>query len=240
MSSINGHLSLKTIDGWKFIDSTGSGGNDNSWDSFNVRLTSPNGVDEGSPKQLFFQSNDLGENTNLIAGVTNDAQIRTEITTLVGEDLLGLMDQLRTTESTAIYPRIPDNDGDKMPNAYETANGLDPNWPLDANGDLDSDGASNLAEFIAGTDPSDSSDFLHISAFNVQTNTVNVSWPSVSGRTYHLTKSLDLITWAPVISTLGTGTEINQTVDLGSIDNEDGIQGNLGKLFFRIEVSTTE
>ncbi|MDB0068426.1 sulfatase-like hydrolase/transferase [Akkermansiaceae bacterium] len=240
MSSINGHLGLKTIDGWKFIDSTGSGGNDNSWDSFNVRLTSPNGSDQGSPKQLFHHSVDLGENANLIAGLTSDAQIRSEITSLAGEDLLGLLDQLRNNESTSIFPRIPDNDGDSMPNAYEIANGLDPDWPLDANGDLDGDGATNLAEFIAGTNPTDDNDVLHISAFDLQSSTVNVSWPSIAGRTYKLERSLDLINWSPIISTPGTGAELSQTVDLGPIDNEDGIEGNLEQLFFRIEASVTE
>ena len=41
-------------------------------------------------------------------------------------------------------------------------------------------------------------------------------------------------------STPGTGAELSQTVDLGPIDNEDGIEGNLEQLFFRIEASVTE
>ena len=35
--------------------------------------------------------------------------------------------------------------------AVETAAGLNPNNPADAAGDLDNDGVSNLAEFLAGT-----------------------------------------------------------------------------------------
>ena len=234
MSSINGHLGLKTIDGWKFIDSTGSGGNDNSWDSFNVRLTSPNGIDQGNPKQLFYQTDDLGENENLIAGVTNDAQIRTEITTLAGEDLLGLMDQLRTTESTAIFPRIPDNDGDTMPNSYEIANGLDPDWPLDTTSDLDGDGSTNIAEFIAGTDPQDRSDVLELSILSVQGNSADLSWLSAADRTYVLSSSTNLIDWSPVTSTPGTGSEIHLNINLAEIE------GSQLKLFLRVEVSINE
>ncbi len=46
-----------------------------------------------------------------------------------------------------------DSDGDGQPDAWETANGLDPNNAADAGQDLDSDGQSNLGEFTAGTDP---------------------------------------------------------------------------------------
>jgi hypothetical protein len=40
-----------------------------------------------------------------------------------------------------------------MPDAWETANGFDPGFPGDAGLDADGDGQSNLAEFLAGTEP---------------------------------------------------------------------------------------
>jgi hypothetical protein len=46
-----------------------------------------------------------------------------------------------------------DRDGDGMPDAWELANGLDPDNPLDALLDADGDGMSNRDEFRAGTDP---------------------------------------------------------------------------------------
>ncbi len=46
----------------------------------------------------------------------------------------------------------PDTDNDGMPDSYESANGLNPNDPLDAGQDPDSDGLSNLQEFNLGTD----------------------------------------------------------------------------------------
>jgi chitinase len=45
-----------------------------------------------------------------------------------------------------------DNDNDGMPDAWEIAHGLNP-LVNDAAGDLDGDGISNLAEYLAGSDP---------------------------------------------------------------------------------------
>ena len=239
LSGQRGDLALKTFDGWKFIDATG-GSADTSWDSFNTEFSGAAGTNQGTPKQLFHQSIDLGENSNLIVDFTNNTDIRNELTTITGRDLLGMLDSLRTTESTTLFPRIPDNDGDGMPNAYEKNHGLDPDWPLDANTDLDGDGASNLDEFISGTDPNNGNDVLRISALDLQSNTVDVSWPSVTGRTYHLLWSTDLADWSPVTNLPGTGANIDHTVDLAPIDNADGIAGNLQQLFFRIEVSISE
>lgn len=46
-----------------------------------------------------------------------------------------------------------DSDGDGMSDAYEVLNGLDPNNPNDAAGDIDGDGRSNLTEYLMGSDP---------------------------------------------------------------------------------------
>ena len=48
---------------------------------------------------------------------------------------------------------IPDSDGDEMPDDWELAYRLDPNIPADAAIDTDGDGATNLEEYMSGTDP---------------------------------------------------------------------------------------
>jgi uncharacterized protein (DUF1800 family) len=56
--------------------------------------------------------------------------------------------------SNALGPADFDNDG--MPDAWEAANLLNPTDASDAAADADSDGLSNLKEFLAGTNPRDS------------------------------------------------------------------------------------
>jgi len=56
--------------------------------------------------------------------------------------------------NSSLAADLADNDGDGMHNSWETAHGLNPNDPSDQNGDFDGDGYTNLAEYLAGSDPS--------------------------------------------------------------------------------------
>lgn len=67
-----------------------------------------------------------------------------------------------------------DSDSDGIPDAVETALGLNPRDPADADGDMDADGFTNLEEFLAKTDPRDAKshppkfDFLRVSGIEVK------------------------------------------------------------------------
>ncbi len=74
---------------------------------------------------------------------------------------------------------IVDNDEDGLPDDWETEHGLDPGVD-DSADDFDGDGVSNLAEFIAGTDPASPP-----SAFRADLDgSFRLTWPSAPGKTY--------------------------------------------------------
>ena len=236
LCSINGHLALKTPDGWKLIDSNGGGGNATSWDAENNSIPNAIGTDRGTPKQLFQLSVDLGEDDNRISNLTGDTAIRSELTTLTGRDLLAVLDQLRVSGAASIDPRIPDNDADGMSNLFETTYGLDRDSPKDAGLDADGDGADNLSESIAGTDPNDPASIFRVIDIQNGAATFAVTWPSIVNRNYEVSWSTDLATWTKYSTHPGTGGEISTNLDKAEIDAADEIVGNLSALFVRVGV----
>ena len=84
------------------------------------------------------------------------------------------------------------------------ANGLPDWWELqyfghltgtDPNADADHDGMSNLAEWLAGTNPTTASSCLQLLAIpSNNPNVFVVSWPSVAGKYYRLERATNLLT----------------------------------------------
>jgi hypothetical protein len=85
--------------------------------------------------------------------------------------------------SSAILTFAADRDGDGLPDFWEEAHGLDPDHPGDAALDSDEDGMSNLEEYLAGTDPRDSSSYLKLEAAG-GTGAVTLHFGAISNRTY--------------------------------------------------------
>ena len=72
-----------------------------------------------------------------------------------------------------------------MPDAWETAHGLNPSEPGDAPLDADGDRLSNREEYLVGTDPRDPQSYLRIDASaNGTAGGVVLSFLAVSNKTY--------------------------------------------------------
>lgn len=66
-----------------------------------------------------------------------------------------------------ITDSLSDKDADGMDDEWERYYGFDPNDPTDASNDYDSDGYTNLDEFIMGTDPLDA-DYMEFMMYYIQ------------------------------------------------------------------------
>ena len=71
------------------------------------------------------------------------------------------IDNVSLTQCCSAAPAL-DGDGDGIPDNWELAHGLNPYNAVDALLDPDGDGQTNLAEYLAGTDPHDLASWLHL------------------------------------------------------------------------------
>lgn len=78
---------------------------------------------------------------------------------------------------------ILDSDSDGLPNWWEDVFGLDKNI-ADSGLDFDGDGASNIAEYQAGTQPNNSDSAFRIVSMQRETNSTRITWTTVMGRNY--------------------------------------------------------
>ncbi len=86
---------------------------------------------------------------------------------------------------------IPDADNDGLPDQWETENGVS-----DPNGDPDGDTMTNLAEYIAGTNPNDGQSYLKVDRLSLSGG-ASIEFMAQSNKTYtvEFTDSLTSGTW---------------------------------------------
>jgi hypothetical protein len=121
-----------------------------------------------------------------------------------------------------------DSDGDGIPDAWETANGLDPNSPTDAALDPDEDGFDNRQEFQAGTNPRDPASVLRLSGYTAQ-GAAFLRFTAAAGRAYTLWYR-DTLTggaWVPLEQIPGSTTA--QTVEF-----QDQLPIGTGQRYYRL------
>ena len=138
-------------------------------------------------------------NTNDQHGVTS---------TLTTNQLFDLVAHLQSIDGSANdEPEDLDNDG--ISDSWERRFGLNPQTAADATLDSDNDGATNLAEFLAGTDPTEPNSRLQIRD-TIRTNSVaTFRFSTVPQKIYvaEYVAMLSSTNWLPIATMIGDGGE---------------------------------
>ncbi len=90
---------------------------------------------------------------------------------------------------------LPDRDHDGLPDAYETANGFNPDDPADGARDDDGDGMSNRDEYLAGTNPRDASSVLRLTVTSTNSSILGFIGQSNISYTIQTRTNLDAAPW---------------------------------------------
>jgi hypothetical protein len=96
-----------------------------------------------------------------------------------------------------------DLDGDVLPDAYESDNGLDAADPADGAADVDGDGQTRTQEFIWGTSDTDPAAFFRPAATFSPGAGFTLTWDALADRSYTIWRSLTLRegSWVPIDDT---------------------------------------
>jgi serine protease AprX len=109
---------------------------------------------------------------------------------------------------------LDDTDGDGMPDWWEITEQFDKNANTDAALDADGDGATNLHEYLAGTDPHDPGHVLRVTSVLPQGDGLTISFSTVSSKAYRVESApvLNTNVWNVITNNVaGTGFEVEIT-----------------------------
>ena len=113
--------------------------------------------------------------------------------------------QLLTTLSDSLAdPPATDTDGDQLPDAWEIAH-FGNLTTANASTDSDHDGAGDLLEFRARTQPADPRDLPCLTLHRHTDNSWMLMLPTASRVRYRIERSVDFLNWSPLSSFTGTG-----------------------------------
>jgi hypothetical protein len=100
-----------------------------------------------------------------------------------------------------------------MPDAWEIANGFNPNDPSDANQDADGDGMTNLQEYSAGTDPHNAASYLRIDL--VGTGPAVLQFNAAADKTYTIEykDQIETVGWSKLTDVPAGGARPVQVTD---------------------------
>jgi hypothetical protein len=128
---------------------------------------------------------------------------------------------VHTAAVTLIIPA--DSDGDGIPDAWmwqyfghPTGQAIDKSRAAD---DADNDGMSNLAEFLAGTNPTNAASNLRLLSASNPGNGTRLTWTVVGGKSYVVQTAATLgaansfTDLSPVIPALGSGESVTNFLD---------------------------
>ena len=111
---------------------------------------------------------------------------------------------------------LTDSDSDGLPDAWETAYGFDADNSDNATADPDQDGFHNLAEYEAGTDPTNNASYFKIDAIRLAqaADAILIDFSAVSNRTYTLLARSQLLagSWSPVAEIIARSANRTVTV----------------------------
>ncbi len=223
--SAEAKAAVSTLEGW------------NPFDLFLV-LLEPN-LEFGESTEAWIYVPEGTTNVGLTVdgtAVTLNAESATSYSYALDTPALGVTTLVATIDNNVSETRVLtvtgvnlDQDGDGMADAWEAEHNLNLRWN-DSAKDWDGDGFTSLEEFIAGSDPTDSGAFFKTEIESQAQDSLELSCPSVAGRSYQLYRSIDLMNWSAHGDAQTSNPPKNTfTVPIDPVSN--------GKYFYRIEVS---